>query len=256
VQQEAALLSQLILNRETRLRRFTYLGWSAAVLLPLAAFASWLSIRRSRLRHAASLREKISQDLHDEIGSTLGSISLNAHALSQRATQLDEASRSRLSDMALMARDASQTMRDLVWVVDQRSDDTLHLIQHLRETAARLLGDLPHEFEASAITRPQAVDPDFKRHVMLFFKEALHNILRHAQARSVTMNIALNNEGGWTLSIADDGIGFVMDAESDDSPQLEKLRARARRLQGRLEVRTAPSTGTTLTLHLPAPRRA
>jgi signal transduction histidine kinase len=146
-----------------------------------------------------------------------------------------------------MAREATQTMRDLVWVVDQRSDDSVHLFEKLQETAARLLGDLPFTSEVPAGQKSVQISPEQKRHVLLFVKEALHNILRHAAASSVVLRIQ-SSSTSWCIQIEDNGCGFCLDQPGGS--QLDKLYARARRLHGELAIQTQPGAGTRLTLSI------
>jgi signal transduction histidine kinase len=222
------------------------LGWGTGVLfLGVGGFYFWHQ-RGLRRRHSDQLREQIAQDLHDEVGSTLGSISLYADALSHQGP-LTDAGRLRLAQVAEMAREATQTMRDLVWVVDQRSDDSVHLFEKLQETAARLLGDLPFTSEVPAGQKSVQISPEQKRHVLLFVKEALHNILRHAAASSVVLRIQ-SSSTSWCIQIEDNGCGFCLDQPGGS--QLDKLYARARRLHGELAIQTQPGAGTRLTLSI------
>jgi signal transduction histidine kinase len=240
-----ALQTELDLRAASHARLWKTLGWAAGALLTGAAAGQLWHARRTRARQEARLREQIAQDLHDEIGSTLGSISLYADGLSHRATPQDQ---TRLIRVAEMARDASQTMRDLVWVIDQRSDDSENLFERLRETAGRLLGDLPLQFEAPTGEKTAPISPEQKRHVLLFVKEALHNVLRHAAASEVAVRIRSEPEH-WSMLVEDNGRGF--ERENPGGSQLEKLHARAARLRGRLEVDTAPGQGTRLRLTIP-----
>lgn len=216
---------------------------SAALCGILAVAGYVLKLRQTRLREATFLRERIANDLHDEIGSTLGSIALNADVLSRRSE--DDAVQSRLTQVAEMAREASQTMRDLVWVVDHRTDNSINLLQRLRETAAEMLGDIPHQFEVPDPFPHLKLSPEQKRHLLLFLKEALHNALRHADASEI--RIRMSPIGGqWNLAIEDNGSGFEF--KEEDAEQLDRLRSRARRLNSKLRVETSPGEGTCIEL--------
>ncbi|MEY5025446.1 MAG: hypothetical protein RLZZ244_974, partial [Verrucomicrobiota bacterium] len=235
-------LREWMLRRE---RTWRSLGWGAGLAVSGAAGLHFWGLRRGRLRREAALRERIAQDLHDEIGSTLGSISLYADGLARRASGPDQG---RLAQVAEMAREASQTMRDLVWVVDERSDDSGQLFERLRETAMRQVADMPLQFEAPEGEKAVRVSPDQKRHLLLFLKEALHNVIRHAAASQVRVRI--ESEGAyWVLEVGDDGRGF--EPECPGGSQLEKLRARAARLGGQLEVESRRGAGTRLRLRIP-----
>ncbi|MEM1442739.1 MAG: histidine kinase, partial [Verrucomicrobiota bacterium] len=185
-------------------------------------------------------------DLHDEVGSTLGSIALNAEVLSRRPDT--DAAGERLKQMADRAREASQTMRDLVWVVDHRTDDSVNLLERLRSSAADLLGEKNYRFEVPEPFPRVSLSPEQKRHLLLFLKEALHNVLRHAEAEEIVIHFDLE-DSQWRLSVEDDGRGFEFDA--DDHEQLDRLRSRARKLDGRLEVVSGPGEGTRIEILAP-----
>ncbi|MEM9282466.1 MAG: sensor histidine kinase [Verrucomicrobiota bacterium] len=217
-------------------------------VIPLIGLVGMFFVRIKRLRNqeANRLRERIANDLHDEVGSTLGSIALNAEVLSRRP-DTDKASE-RLQQMAARAREASQTMRDLVWVVDHRTDDSLNLLERLRSSAAELLGETSYRFEVPEPFPRVALSPEQKRHLLLFLKEALHNVLRHAEAEEILIRFDLD-QSKWRLSVEDDGRGFEFD--EGDQEQLDRLRSRARKLDGRLDVVSELGKGTRIEILAP-----
>lgn len=239
----ASVESTILVAKAQARERKRIFAWSTFLLAVLAGAGYIFSVRQGRLREAHLLRERIANDLHDEIGSTLGSIALNADVLSRHSQ--DHAARGRLLQVAEMAREASQTMRDLVWVVDHRTDNSVNLLQRLRETAAELLGDIPHQFDVPDPFPHLSLSPEQKRHLLLFLKEALHNALRHADATEIRIRM-LPVGGRWNLAIEDNGSGF--DFQEEETEQLDRLRSRAHRLQSKLRVETSPGKGTCIEL--------
>jgi signal transduction histidine kinase len=87
-------------------------------------------------------------------------------------------------------------------------------------------------------------------------QEALNNAVQHAQAQHIVVRVDCDPEG-LTLSVADDGVGFILPPRPDvltraDHFGLVGMQERATRLGGTLQVDTAPGTGTRITAHLPA----
>lgn len=83
-------------------------------------------------------------------------------------------------------------------------------------------------------------------------EEALDNVARHARARSVSLGLARDRQGGWLLRVRDDGVGMrAQDREDPQTTGLKVLQQRVQALGGRLVVRSAPGSGTTLTAHCP-----
>jgi len=87
---------------------------------------------------------------------------------------------------------------------------------------------------------------DAKRHLFLFYKEALHNILKHSQATEVDVRI-FDSQDRLVMEVRDNGVGLNRDAEN--KPVIgRKLTARAEVLDGLLQVESEPGQGTVLRL--------
>ena len=190
------------------------------------------------------LRRQIARDLHDEIGSSLGSIAL----MSELALRDGDASM--MQDIHRLSREAAESMRGIIWLVREPGLPTLErLVETMRQTAGSLLGAMEWELEAPKEPAPPAPSLDFHRHVFLFFKEAVHNIARHAGASTVRINVAWTARD-FTLTLRDDGCGFDPLRTSGGSG-LDNLRHRAAALHGRVEITSAPGAGTRIQLTIP-----
>jgi signal transduction histidine kinase len=90
-----------------------------------------------------------------------------------------------------------------------------------------------------------------RRRVFLIFKEAINNILRHAQPHRVVLT--MRREGrSLMMTVADDGMGFDP-REAVYGNGLHNMRERARSIGGELSITSAHGIGTTITLHAPIP---
>ncbi len=81
-------------------------------------------------------------------------------------------------------------------------------------------------------------------------QEALNNVVRHAKAQTVSVDIT-RIDGTVALEVADDGAGFVP-GEEDRGLGLEGMAERARMVDGQFDIRSVPGRGTTLRLLVPA----
>jgi signal transduction histidine kinase len=196
-------------------------------------------------RDAKRLRDQIARDLHDEIGSNLGGILL----LSQSALLAgpDEARRD-LAEVARIARQTADGLRDLVWLLGPSPDTAGGLLARMQETAAALLAGVDADFDAPDNCLPRRPSLEFKRQVFLVFKEAVYNAAHHSRATVVTVRCR-SIGGRFVLEVSDNGKGF--DADRPGGTGLRSLRARAAALHGRLDIETAPSRGTTVRLSVP-----
>jgi signal transduction histidine kinase len=230
-------------------RRAGFAGF--AVLGLLGAFlivALPIRYRRRARRDLLKVRERIASDLHDEVGSNLGSIQMFADLAGGRTAPSD--------DLARIQRIAAETVsavRDIVWMLRPQGDHRIPTIEHLRETSSILLESLEWEFIANEDASHIELAEERTRHLFLFFREALHNILRHARAHKVEIRVETTH-GNFQLTIADDGVGIDPDRMARPAT-LHALRQRAEALHADLGVDSRPGEGTRLTLTVPLDRQ-
>ena len=202
-----------------------------------------LRVRRARERALERLRQRIASDLHDEIGSNLGSIALLSELGLHRPGGPAPGD---LEEIRRVARQTADSMRDIVELIQRPAATGDDFVAKLREIAARMLAGLEWTFEVGfALELPSLTA---QRHLLLVFKEALHNIRKHAAARRVTIDF-LRDGAQLRLRIVDDGTGFEPRAVVEGHG-LANLRHRAAALSGELSLESAPGRGTTLTLLL------
>ncbi len=215
----------------------------AAASLAVVAF---LHSRRVREREMETLRQRISRDLHDEIGSHLGSIRL----MSELALREGKASES-LDEIHRLAGEAADSMQGIIWLVREGDAPTLSsLMDAMRQSAETLLKGTRWSFECDEdMQDTPTASLDFHRQVFLFFREALHNIQRHASATQVHVEVSWKAEC-FHLRIEDHGCGF--DAATVKTGQgLANLRHRAGVIGGTLQVDSERGKGTRITLQAP-----
>lgn len=228
----------------------------------LAAVASGLCLlgwswHRARLRRAVAterLRTQIAGDLHDEVGAGLAQIAILSEVARRRAEPVIAAD---LGEVAGLARNLREAMGDIVWALSRGNDTLADLVQRLRQLCNRLLevdGTVVC-FEAPGADALAAVPLSLerRRQLWLWCREALTNTARHAQARTVHVQLRLA-EARLHLRIADDGIGFAV-ADAVAGNGLRNLRHRSERLDGRMHLSSQPGQGTELRLDIPLRNR-
>jgi len=222
----------------------------AMVTIAIAGGAVFL--HRYRLNHLLALervRTRLATDLHDDVGAGLAEIAILSEVAKRqeglRITQL-------LDDIAARARSLREAMSDIVWTVDPREDYLSDLVLRLRQVAFTLLEAEERRVEFLAPSDDQLLielAPDLRRHVLLFFKEAVTNVARHADATEVRVEISAG-DGRFRMSIRDNGRGFDL-LKPRSGRGLKSLQYRAGELRGGCHVESAPSGGTKVELHLP-----
>jgi signal transduction histidine kinase len=228
-------------------------GWFFAATLAFAAGIVYV-MYRYRLQHVLAverMRTRIAADLHDDIGSNLSKVTLLSEVVQREAALAGTASGERLAAMASIAHESIESMADIVWAVDPTKDRLDDLVLRMRRfveeqcaaAGISLAFDAPNEESALGL------DADLRREVLLVFKEAVNNSVRHAQCGTIRVGIRVA-AGRLTLTVTDNGRGFV-DTGNGDGNGLRSMNARAQRLGGELEVSPAPGRGTRITMVVP-----
>ena len=230
-----------------------WLRWWFVSVVAMSAGALLLSAHRYRLARVlelANIRTGIATDLHDDIGANLTRISM----LSEAAKRGRHATA--LTAIDDIARESVSAMSDIVWAINPERESLGDLIRRMRAHGEEVFTQREIDFR---FTAPGAHDTlrlgvDTRRDLLLIFKEAVNNTVRHSRCSSVSVDLQ-RTAAGLALSVSDNGVGFDTSQESTGQG-LASLRRRAARLEGTLEVRSAPLAGTTVTLHVPLRRAA
>lgn len=218
------------------------LGW-----MTVAAGIAYL-IHSYRLRHQIAIeriRSRIATDLHDDIGASLSRIVMMGETLKSRqgdARLLEEiidSSRRLVSEMA-----------DIVWSMNPHRDHLGDLASRLRAFGSDLFEPrgIHWTLDAPATLLEQSLSPDVRRQVYLIFKEAIHNVSKHSDARAVLLRIwieqalirgELVNDGSRSNSKYREGTG------------LQSMRQRAEQLGGSFELLESATGGTIVSVSVP-----
>ena len=226
-------------------------AWGSAVVLGLTFLIPVFVVERRRLNSREQLdklRKRIASDLHDDIGSNLGSISIIARSARKDLVRLHgpEEVADDLGELETIARESSLAMRDIVWLLERSQDSIGDLVQRMRETAGRLLREINFSLECESNKTAAKLSLDTKRHLFLFYKEAIHNVLKHSKAHKVSIRL-WDEDDKFAMEILDDGIGLPLD-EKNLPLKVRKLEERARVLEGSLQIASSKETGTRILL--------
>ncbi len=221
-------------------------GWFVGATM-VALLGTVVGATRLRLRRLAALqrvRERISADLHDELGLSLSRIAMLSEVARRRAGAAAEEELVAIGDSARELIDATS---DMAWALDPRRDDLGSLMARLRRLASDVFegAGVSWSFEAPEECDQLPIRAEVRRHLLLILKEALHNAARHAHARTVRLEIAVR-EGWLDAEVRDDGRGFDPAAKraGADGSGLAGMARRAAELGGEVDVISMPGRGT------------
>jgi signal transduction histidine kinase len=205
---------------------------------------------QARERTVAAERSRLASELHDSVTQTLYSITLYVEAtkLALSAGQEDVAAEN-LEELHRLAREAIVDMRMLIFELRPPVLEQEGLVAALRarlaavEARAGLQTQIVLQGESCL---PLAVEEE----LFWIAVEAFNNVVKHARARQVTVRLQLR-DGSACLEIEDDGVGFEPAlARQSGGLGLRGMEDRAKRVQGRLALVSAPGRGTTVRVRI------
>lgn len=199
------------------------------------------NVRVEQLATSAE-RERIAMDLHDLLGQSLTSLVVRAQLVQSLAPVDPVAAAREAGQLEQTARDTLDQVRAAVGGLhEMRLDEEL--------VTARLTLDAAGVAFTADVPAALRLTPMVERSLSLALREAVTNVVRHADARTCTVRVAPGRAGGWALRVEDDGVGPA----GPEGNGLRGMRERIAALGGAVERRAgARGTGTALVVTVPA----
>lgn len=193
-------------------------------------------------------RRRIARELHDEVGQALSALALELTSAEQRLQRRGTVEP--LGDARALADGALRTVRDLSQLLHPSVLEDLGLcaaLQSLLRGVERRTG-LHATFQGEGLSTRAA--PSVERAVYRIVQEAVTNVTRHAQAKTMTVRLS-EAMGRLTVEIEDDGVGFAATQNGQAGLGLLSMRERAAQLGGSLAIKSTPGRGTRLVVGVP-----
>ncbi|MGA6153135.1 GAF domain-containing sensor histidine kinase [Stenotrophomonas sp. NPDC087984] len=206
---------------------------------------------RSRELTIAGERARLAHELHDAVSQKLFSLRLTAQAATALVDRDPGRAKDELQQIALLAAEATDELRSAVVELRPAALDEDGLVATLR-TQVQVL-DRAHSAQVTfACHGVRALPAAQEGAVLRVAQEALHNALRHADARQVDVTLTRHGQGA-RLRVTDDGRGFDPSAvrRAGRHLGLVSMRDRAGGVGGALTVESAPGKGTVIEMEVP-----
>jgi ligand-binding sensor domain-containing protein/signal transduction histidine kinase len=227
--------------------------FAAASLAGMVLSAARRRYKRRLQRLEAQLsvereRARIAQDIHDGVGANLTEIAWLAEVAEKDAANPEEV-RAQTRRISSAARETVESFDEIVWAVLPRNDTLNSLIEYLGRRVDELFENTSTRCWFSAPSDPpNVVVPAEVRHgFYLGCKEALHNVLKHAHATEVRIQLTYE-DSTLRVSIEDNGCGFDASANNGFGNGLRNLRKRCHDLGGQFDLQSRPGQGTRVSL--------
>ena len=214
-------------------------------IITIAWSAHWYRV--FHLLKVERTRQQISRDLHDDIGGSLNSIALFMDIL-LRNKQVDKALVNRLQYMAMTARQLVQDLKDTVWVVNVEFDTLQALVARMEQLADNASSVPVVKCKVVSEIPDMPVKMEARRHILLIFKEALHNAQKHSEASKIEILVHCENER-FAFNVKDNGVGFDQSTVSLGNG-LKNFRDRANEMKAKLKIESKIGQGTLVGLSI------
>jgi signal transduction histidine kinase/ligand-binding sensor domain-containing protein len=192
-------------------------------------------------------RERISRDLHDNVGTQLSLIRNNIDWIARPGEDgLDAAQRDKLGSISGAAQEVITTLRHTIWALNKEQITLEELSDKLKAFITRQLGTDPAVTLSftEELTEPLVLGPSEALHLFRICQEAITNALKYAAAKQLSIAIASTGLG-YDIVIADDGLGFSVERTDPESGYgLENMRFRAKEIGCELSIFSTPGKGT------------
>jgi len=166
-----------------------------------------LEAELEKINALQSERDRISIDMHDDLGSGLSSIKLISEMLKRKHS--DEETQNDLTQIVENATELTGTMRDMVWSLNPRNDNLDKFILHIQQYAKTFFepSEIDLHIEIPKEIPSNSMSGFIRRNLFLCIKEVFNNIIKHSKANSVHLKCELVSNQ-LIISIQDNGIGL------------------------------------------------
>lgn len=232
-----------------------WFGWLIGFLLCSLGIWALLLYRYRQQLKLLQLRDNIARDLHDDMGSYLSSIQIQSQTAAAVMEYNPDLAQNMLQTIGHTTRHVMGALRDVVWAINPENDSFEQLLIRMKEMATLLLdaNGIKLDFRAEANVYKLSLEMNQRKELLMIFKEAINNIIKHANAQNVQIQIK-ELDKNIQLTIRDDGQGFELNRPKNGNG-LKNFQKRAQNLGGKLTLDSQLGNGTVLFLTFPSHHR-
>ncbi len=235
-------LQEQKLEKQRLLRNGMIAGVFLIVLVGLLLFRSFRLRKKLEKQQAiVQERKRISADLHDDVGSGLSKITLLSELLKTQAkTPENRKEAEKISETAL---ELSSTISEIIWALNSNNDFLENMVAYIRRYAAEYFEDSPVKLKivTSGEILPTPINGEHRRNIFYTVKEALNNILKHAEATEAELKFAVVNDK-LDVIISDNGKGIPDGDLNRFGNGINNMRARMKSISGVFKIESHQGT--------------
>jgi signal transduction histidine kinase len=226
---------------------FSLIGFLIHLMILKTKVKRVAEIARIREEESERVRKKTAVDFHDELGHRLTRISLLTEIVKRKIGFSFSEIRPLLEQISENSAKLYDGTKDFIWAIDPKKDSLYELVVRLKDFGDEIFNSSDINFNVEGISdelQKASLDMDWKRHLMLIFKEGMNNSLKHSKSKKVSLTSNIKDDE-FELVLEDDGIGFISDTKSKGNG-LRNMKQRAANLNADIQIESNPGTGTKL----------
>jgi len=197
-------------------------------------------------------RQRIGHDLHDSLGQHLTGIAFLSKVLAQRLQARGSAEATEAAQIVDFVNQAIVQARKLAEGLAPVTLETYGLVFALQELAANVQALFHISCQVTSDRAIHIADHAVVMHLYRIVQEAVNNAVQHGRAQHITITLTVL-QGGFTLMVHDDGVGFPATIAQRHGMGLRIMRHRARMIGATLEIQRGAHGGTSVICTLDNP---
>lgn len=224
-----------------------YMTWWFYVLcaaLICAAIYAYIRFRISQINHMYEIRNKIANDLHDDVGSALSTISLYSEVANLKIDHTAAEVKSIIQKIKTISQQMQDSMHEIVWGLHHKNDSMEQLLQKLQvfSVEATSLKKMELIFFTDENVKKIKLQQEQRNTIFMVVKEAVNNAVKYSNSPRISISFSAKNAKLF-FSITDEGKGFEIETVSKGHG-LSAMQERINKLKGKLSITTNPNEGT------------
>ena len=192
-------------------------------------------------------RNRISVDMHDELGSGVTAIRLMSEIVKSK---MKDQTLPEIEKISNSANELLNKMNTIIWTMTSSNDTIENLVAYIRSYAVEFFENTSIDcyFTMPATIPHREINGEKRRNIFLSVKEALNNVLKHSQSSVVRVNIAVADR--LIIEIQDDGVGINMEKLRKFGNGLNNMKKRMASIEGEFNIENRQGTRMTFFLTL------
>lgn len=197
-------------------------------------------------------RNKITADLHDNIGASLSSLQVNSSIANQLINKDVGQAKLVLKKIENQARNLANTIGDIIWSMKPGKDEFMTMSSRIKNFANDILSATDIEYEIKIDNQVDALvrDITIRKNIVFITREAINNAVKYSKASKVWISLQVMNQQV-ELLVKDNGAGFIEREVMGNG--ISNMQKRAEEINGHFSIRTALEQGTEIRITISVP---